>query len=812
MTTPFRFGYRLLSKAFQTPRRVAPRRRLRPTVTALEGRALLSMLTVSNINDTGTGSLRAAVAQADADGGGDMIVFSSLFNTPQRITLTSGPLDLTGITAPTTITGPGANLLSVSGNNSSMVFRVDPNVTASISGLTITGGNSRFGEGGGLFNYGTATLTLTNCTVSGNSAIAEGGGLFNLGTATLTNCTVTGNSANDGGGLFNAGTATLTNFTVTGNSTGDDGGGLFNYGRSPLTLTNCTVSGNYAYLGGGLSNIGTATLTNCTVSGNSASDGGGGLWNDGTATLTNCTVSGNSAAYSYGGLFNLGTATLTNTIVAGNTTLPNGGGSSSDIGGTVSVSGSYNLIGTGGSAGLTNGVNHNQVGVANPLLGPLGDYGGPTPTIPLLPGSPAIGIGSPALAVDPSTGQALTADQRGYTQSGVVDIGAFQDQGFVLAPVAGSTPQLGFFGTAFANPLAVTVTANNTSQFTNPVAGGVIGFTVNPAANGASATLSAATATITGSQASVTATANTLAGSYTVRAAAAGVSTPASFTLTQSLPATGISVIGTVLYLVGGSTSSDVASVKPAGAKTDGSTGLTVGATLNGVSRSKSFTQTFTAIILAGYAGNETFTLAPSLTLPATVTAGNGNDVLKLGGGNNTVVLGDGNDTVADGNGNNTVTVGNGNDTIQLGGGNNTVTVGNGNDTIQLGGGSNVVVEGNGNDSVSAGNGNNLIVGGLGRHTITVGNGTNILIDGSATVDNSGDSFRQILNAWTANPTASNQGAIRQQLTVNYNALYHNTLTAGSGIDWFFYQPPTTSNKKSTDFWTNKLIVRSNWG
>ena len=283
-----------------------------------------------------------------------------------------------------------------------------------------------------------------------------------------------------------------------------------------------------------------------------------------------------------------------------------------------------------------------------------------------------------------------------------------------------------------------------------------------------------------------------------------GVATPASFTLTQSLPPTGVSVIGTTLYIVGGSTSSDTAAVKPAGVRNDGSTGLTVSATLNRVSSSKSFTQPFTAIIIAGYAGNETFTLAPTLTLPTTVTAGNGNDVLQLGGGDSIVVLGDGNDTVSAGDGNDTVTVGNGNDVIQLGGGNNTVTAGNGNDTIHQGDGSNVVVEGDGNDTVSAGNGDNLIVGGLGQHTIQVGNGTNILIDGSATVNQSGDSFRRILDDWVANPTASNQGAIRQRFTVNYNAKYANTLTAGSGIDWFFYQnPPTTSNKKSTDFWTS---------
>jgi Ca2+-binding RTX toxin-like protein len=122
-------------------------------------------------------------------------------------------------------------------------------------------------------------------------------------------------------------------------------------------------------------------------------------------------------------------------------------------------------------------------------------------------------------------------------------------------------------------------------------------------------------------------------------------------------------------------------------------------------------------------------------------------------------------------------------------------------DPTQLGERSNIVVEGNGTDSVAASDGNNLVVVGLGHHTIQVGNGINILIDGSATVTMSGDSFRQILDAWVANPTASNQAAIRKRFTVTDNTTNANTLTAGTGIDWFFYKnPPTTSNKKATDF------------
>jgi 16S rRNA C1402 (ribose-2'-O) methylase RsmI len=102
----------------------------------LEGRALLSALTVSTTNDSGPGSLPAAVAQANANVGSDTIVFSSLFDTPQTITLSS-PLTLTD-SATTTITGPGANLLTIDGNNSGRVFDI-PGGSATISGLTISG-------------------------------------------------------------------------------------------------------------------------------------------------------------------------------------------------------------------------------------------------------------------------------------------------------------------------------------------------------------------------------------------------------------------------------------------------------------------------------------------------------------------------------------------------------------------------------------------------------------------------------------------------------------------------------------------------
>jgi hypothetical protein len=181
--------------------------------------------------------------------------------------------------------------------------------------------------------------------------------------------------------------------------------------------------------------------------------------------------------------------------------------------------------------GINDGSHGNQVGTSqapiDPLLAPLGNYGGPTQTMALLPGSPAIGAGTSSRA--PST------DQRGFSRGSTVDIGAFQSQGFTLTPVASSTGQTANVSAAFRNPLTVTVAANDVGQFIDPVDGGVISFAAP--STGASATLSSATAvisTIQGvPQASVSATADATAGPYSVTATAAGAGS-ASFALTNT--------------------------------------------------------------------------------------------------------------------------------------------------------------------------------------------------------------------------------------------------------------------------------------
>jgi hypothetical protein len=303
----------------------------------------------------------------------------------------------------------------------------------------------------------------------------------------------------------------------------------------------------------------------------------------------------------------------------------------------------------------------------------------------------------------------------------------------------------------------------------------------------------------------------------------------------------GATIVCSALYLVGGTTNDQV-NVQQVGKSNTGSTGIVVSGQLNGANLNPPTQYTYNSapatIYIVLFDGNDQICMEPTLTIPAVVGVGKGNDQIQLGQGNNFVTAGDGNDQVQAGNGNNLVTVGigndniqlgngnntvtvgsgndciqlgngnngvvagNGNDNIQLGGGNNTVNVGSGNDQVQAGNGNNVVVEGNGNDQVSAGTGDNLIVGGTGHHTLQVGNGSNILIDGSVGIANNIAALDQILSEWIDyGNTSANVATIRSQLgVVTYNATNANKLQAGSGLDWFWYTyAKDQSNRKATD-------------
>ncbi len=157
-----------------------------------------------------------------------------------------------------------------------------------------------------------------------------------------------------------------------------------------------------------------------------------------------------------------------------------------------------------------------------------------------------------------------------------------------------------------------------------------------------------------------------------------------------------LTIVGTTLFVNGGATTSDNVLILPAGASNTGSTGVQVIATLQGVQTTTTYTQAFTSIVIFEGSGNDNIQVAGSLTIPVTISAGNGNDNVLLGNGSNTVMLGNGTDNVQAGNGSNTVTLGNGTDNVQAGNGANTVAVGAGNDTVLLGNGNNVITLGSG--------------------------------------------------------------------------------------------------------------------
>ncbi len=440
--------------------------------------------TVTSTADSGAGTLRDAINQVNAGGGGDTIDISAT----GTILLTSW---LPQLAKNVTINGPGANLLAIDGAGLYRPFIVASTVTdATISGLTIRHGYTT-SLGGAIFNDGTLTVmnsTLSDNTSSGTAYGSGGGAIANRPgrTLTVTNSTFFHNSAAYGGGAIEVVQSSSTPYSVT--------------------VTNSSFTNNSAPTGGAIDawNGGTLTVTNSTFTGNSATSGGG-IYKTytGQMTLTNDTFAGNSASSSGGGIRNFGPATLTNVIVATN---------SAPVGPDIyggSGSAGHNLIGTTSDAnGITDGVNGDIV-TPTPLLGTLGDNGGSTQTIPLLPGSPAINAGTAAGAPN--------SDQRGRSRVDTPDIGAFESQGFTLTKTGGDN-QSTLVNTAFTSPLAVAIAPVNAGE---PVNGGQVTFTAPT--TGAGATFSGNPATIiSDGTASLTATANDSAGTYQVTASAAG--------------------------------------------------------------------------------------------------------------------------------------------------------------------------------------------------------------------------------------------------------------------------------------------------
>jgi hypothetical protein len=367
-------------------------------------RVLANTFTVTNLDDSGEGSLRQAILDANTNAGPDDINFQD--ELTGTITLTTGELL---ITDDLTINGPGIRHITVSGNHASRVFEIESGVTATISGLTIADGKvtNPIDGGAGIKNRG-GVLTITNIMLLGNVAGPTGSGV--------------------GGGILNGVNSTLviTNSTLSRNSA-DAGGGIHN--NASLAINNCAFQGNSATFNGGgiLNNGGSLSISNSTLSSNSASSLGGGIvnWANGAANISFATLFGNSASNG-GGIFNdySDTLNIKNSIVAASTS-----------GGDCSNAGTWNATGTNFT---TNGTcpGFTQVTAAQLNLGPLADNGGPTQTHALLPGSVAIDAapdctdlgGNPSRPTKLAPADVVTTDQRGVSrpQGKACDVGSYE--------------------------------------------------------------------------------------------------------------------------------------------------------------------------------------------------------------------------------------------------------------------------------------------------------------------------------------------------------------------------------------------------
>ena len=287
---------------------------------------------------------------------------------------------------------------AVNGNTALTVVPANGPITLDASalpgGLTLTRPAGASGDGYRAFRLAQfSSLTLRGLTLTGftGQTGSAGGAILNNGTLTLTQCSLSGNSSSSGGAIYNGGTLTLTQCSLSGNSTSNSGGAI--------------------------ENGGTLTLTQCSLSGNATSGDGGAISNGSTLTLTQCSLSGNATSSNGGAIFNRSTLTLTNTLVGGNTATSSGPDIRNDS--TLTRQGA-NIVQTAiAGPGIANGPG--TISQADPLLAPLGNYGGPTPTptLALLPGSPARNA-----AVDST----FTTDQRGFPIVGTADIGAYEVQ------------------------------------------------------------------------------------------------------------------------------------------------------------------------------------------------------------------------------------------------------------------------------------------------------------------------------------------------------------------------------------------------
>ncbi len=311
---------------------------------------------------------------------------------------------------------------SFSGNISTTGAAIRNLGTTIIEDSTFTG-NQAVGRGGALYIHN--HVTLRGSTFTGNTAGDDGGAVYtyNPVPSLIEDCAFSGNiSEGDGGAIYSQSELTLKTSVFSSNSCEGNGGGLVNRSNKPLTVESTTFSGNSsADLGGGVYVTGWAIISSSTFVRNSAWEGGGIHGGTDPLVVNRSTLFGNSAGRLGGAIRCALQTEVTATTIFGNSAIEGGGiGYYADMLLTL-----RNSIVTGNPSELSPELFEDYVGShnltsGNPRLAPLGDYGGPTHTMPPMPDSPAIDGG---VATD------LTSDQRGFPFVGTPDIGAAEYQG-----------------------------------------------------------------------------------------------------------------------------------------------------------------------------------------------------------------------------------------------------------------------------------------------------------------------------------------------------------------------------------------------
>jgi hypothetical protein len=426
---------------------------------ALAAPALASAqtFTVTDLADSGAGSLRQAVSEANSAAGADQVVFAP--GLAGRIVFEGVGIVISG---PVAIVGPGASQLLIEQHAAHRVFELEPSSGAvTISGLHLAGGTAPSGgghpeTGGDLFNDG-ADLTLAEDVISGGKAADAGGIASYEGALTLRSSTVTGNHANNEGGLSVGGPGvdwTIVDSTIAGNTASVDVGGVGGETFGSGTIEDSTISGNTAEAEAGVSMevaaAGAFVVRNSTIVGNRAvSNFGGGF--DVTSEpgasmrIEDSTIAANYAADGGGGVSYGGPAgglTLIDSIVSGNTTRPGAAPDIESFDEAPNVA--FSLVGDSSGSKLAEPVPGSDLFGLDPQLGPLSDNGGPTQTMALAPSSPVLNKGGAA------TGSDQRGDPRPSIYPGVAlstapgadgsDLGAYELQAPPVPPVAPTPP------------------------------------------------------------------------------------------------------------------------------------------------------------------------------------------------------------------------------------------------------------------------------------------------------------------------------------------------------------------------------------